>query len=319
MKRALLLLLAGSLLPAPAAAAGPSSRTYTLPDKTTLTYTDGSLWKTLGNGPSDFGTFLNDSFSRDNLPWLAAIGASTLLLVKYDQQIYEETKRVGKKLSISSEDKTDTFVAVNGVSVLRGPTDLGSAFYFLGDGWVNIGIFAWLETYGWLKDDLRAARTGHQLAEGLIVTGFTTQVIKRVSGRATPNAADRDGGSWKMFPSFTEFQQHRSGYDAFPSGHAATSMMTVTVLAENYPEKKLIKPVGYALIGLLSFQMVNNGVHWASDYPLGIAVGYGVGKAIARNGRGAARRGAAAEPPSARLLPWYNPYGGAGTALAYGF
>jgi hypothetical protein len=31
--------------------------------------------------------------------------------------------------------------------------------------------------------------------------------------------------------------------------------------------------------------MVNNGVHWASDYPLGFAIGYMMGKSITKNGR----------------------------------
>ena len=29
--------------------------------------------------------------------------------------------------------------------------------------------------------------------------------------------------------------------------------------------------------------MMNNGVHWASDYPLGLGIGYMVGKAITSN------------------------------------
>jgi hypothetical protein len=32
------------------------------------------------------------------------------------------------------------------------------------------------------------------------------------------------------------------------------------------------------------FQMVNNGVHWVSDYPLGIAMGYVIGKIAAHLG-----------------------------------
>jgi hypothetical protein len=31
--------------------------------------------------------------------------------------------------------------------------------------------------------------------------------------------------------------------------------------------------------------MINNGVHWASDFPLGIALGHGYGKYIARKAR----------------------------------
>jgi hypothetical protein len=61
--------------------------------------------------------------------------------------------------------------------------------------------------------------------------------------------------------------------------------MAVTIIAENYEEYTWIKPVGYTLCGLLSYQMLNNGVHWASDYPLGFAIGYMMGKSITKNSR----------------------------------
>lgn len=302
-----------------AATAAAQTRTYTLKDGSTLEYAKPGLWRTVGSGPSDWGLFVKQSFQKDNLPWLAAIGASTVLLIKYDQEIYEETQRVGKRLNISRVDKTKTYLKVGGVSIFRGPSDLGSAFYFIGDGWVNLGLFGYFEIAGLLKDDWRAAQTGHQLAEGLLVTGFTTQVMKRVTGRETPRAATADRGVWRMFPSFKDFQAHRTRYDAFPSGHLATCVMTMTVIAENYPEKKFVKPVGYALLGALSFQMVNNGVHWASDYPLGWAVGYGVGKAIAAGGKTAAKRTGAPAPSSVRLAPYLSPEGVVGANLAYRF
>ncbi|OGR79162.1 MAG: hypothetical protein A2X32_11630 [Elusimicrobia bacterium GWC2_64_44] len=305
-----------SVLCAPAAA---QTRTYTLKDGSTLEYAKPGLWRTIGAGPSDWGLAVKQSFQKENLPWLAAIGASTVLLIKYDQEIYEETQRVGKRLNISRVDKTKTYLKVGGVSIFRGPSDLGSAFYFIGDGWVNLGLFGYFEAAGWLKDDWRAAQTGHQLAEGLLVTGFTTQVMKRVTGRETPRAATADRGVWRMFPSFKDFQAHRTRYDAFPSGHLATCVMTMTVIAENYPEKKFVKPVGYALLAALSFQMVNNGVHWASDYPLGWAVGYGIGKAIARGGKTAAKRGAPVAPSAVRFAPYLSPEGAVGGALAYKF
>jgi hypothetical protein len=31
--------------------------------------------------------------------------------------------------------------------------------------------------------------------------------------------------------------------------------------------------------------MINNGVHWASDFPLGFALGYGYGKYIAKKNK----------------------------------
>ena len=36
---------------------------------------------------------------------------------------------------------------------------------------------------------------------------------------------------------------------------------------------------------LLGLQMMNNGVHWASDYPLSITMGYYLGKIAVNRGR----------------------------------
>ena len=65
-------------------------------------------------------------------------------------------------------------------------------------------------------------------------------------------------------------------------------------------------------MGLLGYSMLNNGVHWASDYPLGIALGYAFGKLAVRNGRtrvaplpDPALQGTGLVPPR-RLRPWYQ-------------
>lgn len=309
-----ILLLAASAHATQQVILSSSTRAYPIGSGRSLEYSKPDFWKDIGSIPSDLGTFTKNSFSKKNLPWLGAITASTLILIEYDQKIYNNTRRAGKKLSISADDKTKTFLKIKGVSVFRGPTDLGSAIYFLGDGWVPLGLCAGMLGYGWAADDWRAAHTGAQLTEGLLATGITTQVLKRISGRETPRAASAPRGVWRLFPSFSDFQGHRTRYDAFPSGHLATGVMAVTVLAENYPEKKLIKPVGYGLMGALAFQMVNNGVHWASDYPLGIAIGYGIGKTIA--GRGKKVSG---EAPKLTLLPAVMPGGSYGLAAGYRF
>ena len=85
---------------------------------------------------------------------------------------------------------------------------------------------------------------------------------------------DEPGGDWYPFPSFRHFQTNTSNFDAFPSGHLATLMSTVTILSLNYPEKKWIKPVGYSIMGMAAWAMMNTEVHWAGDYPLAIALGY---------------------------------------------
>ena len=50
---------------------------------------------------------------------------------------------------------------------------------------------------------------------------------------------------------------------------------TLTVIDTHYPEyRHIIRPLGITLLSLVSFQMVNLGVHWVSDYPLGMGIGY---------------------------------------------
>jgi hypothetical protein len=66
-------------------------------------------------------------------------------------------------------------------------------------------------------------------------------------------------------------------------------MATVTVLAENYPDERWIRPVGYALVGATGFGLVNAGWHWYSDFPLAVALGYMFGTIAAdRSERGSA-------------------------------
>ncbi len=320
IKNTILLLLLSPVLFAPALRAQEeSSRTYTLKDGSTMSYARPGLLRSVGSTPADIGTFLKDSFKKENLPWLAAIGASTVILIHYDQKLYGGARRTGRKLNISSKDNTKTYLKLGGVSLFRGPSDLGSALYFLGDGWINIGLFGYFKTAGWLHDDWRASQTGNQLAEGLIATGLVTEAMKNITGRETPSSSTGNGGVWRMFPGFKEYLSHRTRYDAMPSGHLATGVMTVTVIAENYPDNKYIKPIGYTLLGGLCFQMMNNGVHWASDYPLGIAVGYGLGKVIAASGRTSAKRAGPAAAPALSFAPYLAPGGATGVSLAYRF
>jgi len=294
-----------------------SSRTYVLKDGSTLIYAKPRLWHTIGYVPADSFALVKEGFKKENLPWLAAIGASTVFLIEYDQKIFNNTRREGKKLGISSVDKTKTYLKLGGVSLFRGPADLGSTLYFLGDGWINIGLFGYFKTHGWLANDWRASQTANQLAEGLVATGLVTEAMKNIAGRETPSAASAPRGVWRMFPGLKNYLAHRTRYDAFPSGHLATGVMTVTVIAENYPDNTWVKPVGYTLLGGLCFQMVNNGVHWASDYPLGIAVGYGLGKIIASNGHTSTHT--PAKPAALTFAPYFTPEGASGASLAYKF
>lgn len=214
------------------------------------------------------------------------VAVSTAALIYYDQDLIDGAVNLGNELNIESEDLTTTFISIGDVPLFRGPTDLGSAMYFIGDGWLHGTIMTGFLTFGLIKDDNRALQTASQIAEGLITTGIATQVLKHLTGRESPYRATEDGGRWDFFPDQIEYHKHVPRYDAFPSGHLATAMMTFTVITENYPEYNYwAKPLGWTLLELLSFQMMNNGVHWAGDYPLAIAIGYGFGKIAVDNGR----------------------------------
>ena len=123
------------------------------------------------------------------------------------------------------------------------------------------------------------------MAQAFVVMGLSTQLLKRVFGRESPFRATQSGGKWKPFTNWGTYQKNVSHYDAFPSGHMATLMASVVVLSENYPERRWIKPIGYSIMSLVGLAMMNNGVHWASDYPMAIGLGYVVGKVTVKMNR----------------------------------
>ncbi|HNC75620.1 MAG TPA: phosphatase PAP2 family protein, partial [Elusimicrobiota bacterium] len=215
--------------------------------------------------------------------------AGTGVLIYLDQYLYERTYKAGSGLNISheSEQKTIAKTTLPGGYVVRvnGPHDTGTGLYFLGDGITHAVIAGSFLTVGLVADDNRALQTASQLAEGIIANGIVVQTLKHVTGRENPNTYSDPGGRWRPFPNQKDYAKHVNKYDAFPSGHLSTAMVTVTVISSNYPEYSFVKPVGYTLMGALAFQMVNNGVHWYSDYPLAIAMGWVFGKIAVDRGR----------------------------------
>lgn len=176
---------------------------------------------------------------------------------------------------------------------LNGPNNLGTGLYFLGDGITHGAIAAGFLGVGFAKHDNRALQTASQMLEGIVANGFVVQILKHASGRENPNTLTAPGGKWRFFPNQNDYAKNVAKYDAFPSGHLSTAMVTVTVISMNYPEHRWVKPLGYSLMGGLAFQMVNNGVHWYSDYPLAVGMGYLFGKIAVESGRAPGSRSVA--------------------------
>lgn len=252
----------------------------------------------------DFGLFYDDYMNKEHYPYMLGIAASTALTIYYDEDLLIGAQSWGEKLHIDSKDRTKTFFKVFGFGV-RFPTDLGSGMYFIGDGWTHTTIGAAFLAYGYFAEDYRAWSTSYALFEGMLTTGFTTQVLKHVTGRESPGVRTEDRGKWRFFPNQKAYHKDVPAYDAYPSGHLATGTMTLTVIAANYPEYWIIKPLGVSLLALLSFQMMNNGVHWFSDYPLAIGIGYGLGQVAVRNYRKIEQASLERKKASRRIEPLY--------------
>ncbi len=246
--------------------------------------------------PSDLYNLGKTTFSKKNLPTLGALVIGTAALVAVDQHITDGAQQFGRYIHLSSlHEFKPVKINIGGkkITFLDVPQNLNMAFYFLGEGWPSIMIAGGFYGYGLISNDYRALQTTSQLTEMFFTLAVTTQFLKRISGRQSPframdpppGIAAVPGGTWHPFTSPSKYQQNVSNYDAFPSGHLATAMATITILAGNYPDNKYIKPVGYTLMGLLGFSMLNNGVHWMSDYPLAIAIGYTCGKIALARGR----------------------------------
>jgi len=299
-----------------------AGKVYRFGDNREFIYEKPKLYQFLFHAPKDFYINFSGAFIKENLWKVGAIAAATGILVAYDQPIVDEAKDMGRRLNLSSKEGLTSYFDFAGMS-MRGPTDLGSAIFFIGDGWTHATIAASFLGYGLTSNNHRALQTASQLLEGFLTTGLTVQFLKHISGRETPNRASAPGGAWKLFPHPSQYSKNQPKYGAYPSGHLATSMMTVTVIAGNYPDQKYIRPLGYTLMTLLAFQMMNNGVHWASDYPLGIALGYTFGKIAVRRGRTEVKENHSSrqrnQPTSLVLIPILLEENGIGVRVQYSF
>ncbi len=253
-------------------------------DSTTgYAYTHPRLLHAVTDVPAALGASARDAFRPTNVPKMMVVAASTAVLIAADEQVLAETRRVASRVDLPQNHPS--LNARIGPFKQPFPTTVGSGLYFLGDGMASVFLAAGFAAKGSLADDMRARRTASEVIEALLVSGTVTQTLKHVAGRQTPSEATVPRGRWRPFPPLGAYSANVPAYDAFPSGHLASTMATLTVVAMNYHEHKWIWPVSVATMGVLGFTMVNNGVHWASDYPLALAIGGVVGKTVAARGR----------------------------------
>lgn len=257
------------------------TQTYNISDTETITYKKPKVWDLVNKIPNNFIGTATDVVSKEVCPYSLASLGLTLAMLPADPWIIHNSRSFGQDLGLSEDH---FYKDLGPLKII--PGNVNSAFYFLGNGMTVVLLSGGMLTYGLIKNDYRSLSTSMQLLESIAVSGLFSQPIKRLTGRESPFITINDGrehSHWKFAPSFKAFQNDTSRYDAMPSGHLMTAMSALTVLTENYPEKKWIKPVGYSLLGLLAFEMMQSEVHWASDYPIAILLGYVIGKNIAKS------------------------------------
>jgi hypothetical protein len=269
--------------------------------------------------PSDLAMFGKAVVAKKNLPTLGLLVGSTAVLMVFDQQLLDGAQQFGRYIHLDGERKFTQAIALNigslKVPLLDVPQNLNSALYFIGEGWPSILVAGSFYGYGICKDDYRARQTSSQLTEMFFSLAITTQVLKRITGRQSPMKATRPGGEWHPFTQPSVYQADVAKYDAFPSGHLATIMATITIIAGNYPTNKYVKPIGYSLMGILGFAMMNNSVHWASDYPIAIAIGYTCGKIALSRGQKTIPKKSKTTVYKSSLMPLF--FGHNGYGLSY--
>lgn len=250
--------------------------------------------------PNTSMSTLKTSFSKDSIEEWGLILASTGVLYHYDEPIYDDAQRKGRAWHLGNKDQTRSFIKAGSYDVLRLPTDTGSMMYYLGDGWLHASIGGGMVVAGKLSENSYHTSTGYMLWHGMVVSTIFNQTLKRSFGRESPVVKTRERGKWTPFPSFNSYNKDTPSYDAMPSGHIMTATLTFTILSERYPEQKFwLYPLGGVWLTALGYQMVNNGVHWASDYPLGIAMGYVVGMEALKMGKNKTQK----KESSWRVLP----------------
>jgi hypothetical protein len=218
------------------------------------------FWDFLTNLPKDLKTFGEESLTPDGLVLIGGITAMTAVQVAGDFEIWQAAKIP------TGENKTIGKLTNMGVS--------------MGDGFFQFGIVGGFLAAGAASGDRKMVRTASQLTESILATGIVVQVMKHIIGRESPFSADTRTGVWRTFPNQVEYMKDFQKYDAVPSGHLSTATTTLIVIQENYPDQKWIPWVGWPVLGGIAFSLAGTSIHWWSDYPIAIGLGYSFAKII---------------------------------------
>jgi hypothetical protein len=212
-------------------------------------------WYTMiANIPRDWERWYDISFRKERVNEWLFIGGLTLVTYLTDDITYTPSEKFYHS-STSAKNLSDFCANI-------------------GDGTTQFALAGSFGAYGLVFKDQKALRTGSQIVQAVLASGAVVQLLKHITGRESPFVRTTPFGVWKILPNQIDYHRRVPQFDAYPSGHICTSITTVIIIAENYPDIKWIRPVGYTFTTLVGLGMLSNGIHWVSDYPLGLFIGY---------------------------------------------
>ncbi len=139
----------------------------------------------------------------------------------------------------------------------------------------DIGLYSMTATVGglWLTSqatkDPHAREAGTLGLEALANTAAVYSVLQFVAGRERPLEGDGKGHFWK----------NNSLSSSFPSGHAAFTWTTASVIAHEYP-KPWVEALVYGAATAVSVTRFTGLKHFPADVVVGSTFGYFIGRHI---------------------------------------
>jgi membrane-associated phospholipid phosphatase len=160
--------------------------------------------------------------------------------------------------------------------------DLSPVFTNGGEIPVIGGISAAFYLGGLIFKDDKAMQTGAIAGYALVNSAVVVTVLKIIAGRQRPRVDATN--TWHPFPeSLKQFSGDSPDlYGSFPSGHSIAAFTLATVIAQQYHETKLIPIIAYTFATGVALSRTTENAHWLSDVMIGSALGYGIGKYIAK-------------------------------------
>jgi membrane-associated phospholipid phosphatase len=175
--------------------------------------------------------------------WLAPLGLGTAALIATDRRTGDEMAESSQQLNASR------------------------TISYAGSGYAVGGVAATFYLVGRVTHNDRARETGLLGAEALIDSGIVVTVLKEITQRRRPTAAQGRGDFF-------------AGGSSFPSGHSIAAWSLATVIANEYHDRPLVQITAYGIAGAVSVARFTSLNHYLSDVLVGSAMGYGIGRYV---------------------------------------